>query len=225
MGQTEIPLLAQAVPTSEQVKRPPQTSSVIPTDPSVEAVREALHRADEAVRIAEIVRGVVRTQASFALKDTAMTDRAIATATGLSKSNVNRLLRSGRRSLTFSGEDYEPVTEAASTAWGMPPRPVVAEASPSVAGAEERRLLRVAGLDTPESLRVAVQLAREVLAELHPKADVTEGMLIVATVQVARDPDAAYILAGYDPMPEGRADLRTARERGTYTRAGAQEVR
>ncbi len=96
-----------------------------------------------------------------------------------------------------------------------------------VATPASRALLGAAGLDTPESLRIAEQLAGEVLARLHPGLSHTPGRLMVATVQVARDPAAAYVLAGYDPMPENpdRAiAIRTARERAAYARADWLDV-
>lgn len=44
----------------------------------------------------------------------------------------------------------------------------------------------------------------------------------VAMVQVARDPEAAYVLAGCDPIPEDperQAVIRTSRARAAYARA------
>lgn len=60
------------------------------------------------------------------------------------------------------------------------------------------------------------------LAVVHPEVKVTPGRFMVAMVQVARDPDAACVLAGYDPIPEDperQTVIRTSRARAAYARA------
>jgi DNA-directed RNA polymerase specialized sigma24 family protein len=101
----------------EQVERPPQgTSFALGCTP--DEAREAIQRADELVRQAEVARIIVRAQAAFALKDSGMSVREIAGAINVSKSTVGRELRNGHFAYALAPGDSETVIAAARSAWG-----------------------------------------------------------------------------------------------------------
>jgi hypothetical protein len=187
------------------------------------AVARARHSRDVAVETYDRV----KTQAVFALVASGVRVRAIAAELNLTPATVGRI----RKRLGFAApgqpisvatlppaEHRDELLRAIQAAW----MPTTDPTPPPLDSERGRSLLRTAGLDTPASCVLAEQLARQVLDILHPGVEVTPGRLMVAMVQVARDPDGAYALAGYDPMPTDpsrEAALRTARSRAAYVRA------
>lgn len=171
---------------------------------SVEAYRRARARAEASEAVAsERLSAVVAQMAGEGLSV-----RAIAAATGVPKSTIGRLVRGDK----ISRGAVDPVEYAAAVASSTVP-------AGEIDSAEARELLRRWRLESVESLVIAEQLAREVLAVVHPGLQVTAGVLMVAAVQVARDPETAYVVAGYGSAGDRQAKISSARGRAIYCRA------
>lgn len=134
--------------------------------------------------------------------------REVAALTGVGKSTVARLAAAEDGiKCAVDSEQYTAALEASEAV------------CVDVGSAESRQLLRARRLELLGSRAVAELLAREVLAVVHPTAEVTAGVLMVATVQVARDPETAYVIAGYEGDKDRIAKISSARGRAVYCRA------
>ncbi len=167
------------------------------------AYRRAQSRAEASARVAGERLAAVVTR----LLADGCSVREVAALTGVGKSTVARLAHAGGDPVEVDPEQYRAALEASVAICG------------DVASAENRQLLRARRLDAPQSCAVAEQLAREVLAVVHPGLEVSTGVLMVASVQVARDPDTAYAIAGYDGDVNLAAKISSARGRAAYCRA------